>query len=284
MRLTVKAQLPGGSWQNPTYSPDVDGEWLLITIWHRDYNRGTASLHAINLKDTNKVVDVTHALDGKVNVSQPGCGSCWHPHGLVIFSSTVTGNDWPHTIKPDGSGLVKLPGDSEKYAGYEPTLAPNGRDFAFERHVAGEEGNGQIVAVINGETKELTSSDDDCRQPAWSPDGNHLAYQQFMGDDRVDAVVRDLTSGKDIRLTDQGEWTDITWHPDSKRVLVSADGGLWHITLASQKTELIVPCPHGIKYLGAPSWNMRGTRIAAEACDHDPDIAGSKSWIEMFDL
>jgi TolB protein len=272
-----------GSLQNPTISPD--GQWLLVTVWHGGYNDGEADLYAVNLSDLTKIVHVTRELSGCVNVSQPGLGSCWHKNGRVIFSSTKPGNDWPCTIKPDGTDFTVLPGYHASLAGYEPTFAPNGVDFAFQRHKAGQEKDGTIVAMVG--STPVTLAEPDSRQPAWAPNNNCVVYQRRDGKKwnlwLVDFDSKTRRVGSRLQLTDGDEFTDATWHPNGDRVLCSSDGGLYEVSPRADP-RLIAETKRPIKYLGAPSWSPDGNRIVAEADKHDDPEKGSGTWIELFTL
>src|SRR5258708_35020586 len=94
---------------------------------------------------------------------------------LATASSRFSGLD-------GGSRPQKVTSRSSQMA-YEPSFAPDGRSMVFESHEVGNSEHGRITLLEIGGSRyvELTGSDEDCRQPNWSPRGGFILYQKQVG-------------------------------------------------------------------------------------------------------
>src|SRR4029453_17932778 len=82
-----------------------------------------------------------------------------------------------------------------------------------------------IVDVDRGRTeREIKLKDlDEVLNPAWSPDGNKIAFSGLVGGFN-DLFVYDLQANTEKRLTnDQFAELDPTWSPDGKQLAFSTD-------------------------------------------------------------
>jgi Tol biopolymer transport system component len=97
--------------------------------------------------------------------------------------------------------------------------------------------------------------------PAWSPNGKHLAFRGYygQGDGQYDLYVIDTANCRIARLTHGLNGTSPSWSPDGSQIAI-ASGGI----------AAISPGGTGLRYLtrdtstavdGAPSWSRNG-RIA----------------------
>jgi TolB protein len=106
----------------------------------------------------------------------------WSPDGQwIAFNSDRDGNGNLWIIKPDGSGLrqvTDIPGISEY-----PTWSPDSSQIAFHctfgRILSNGTGDFEICVVnVDGTGLiQLTDTPGENKLPAWSPDGNKLAFQ-----------------------------------------------------------------------------------------------------------
>jgi hypothetical protein len=229
-----------GSLQNPAWS--LDGKSISLTVWKSGYNEGDADVVTYNL-DTKEVNVIA---TGGTNVSQPG--RCWTSAGIILSTDSFEQIDWPaiydfHSLKPITY--------QEGYAGYEPSWSPNNQKIVFERHVAGREGNGQIVIFDRlGDSFELLTSDTgDCRQPNYSNLGK-IVWQEHVGDE-----WRLIVDGKSTGILG----TDATFGP-MERLVYSDNAG----RLVAGNSIVIRDI-----YAGAPSW--KDNRIVFETSEGDPD-------------
>jgi dipeptidyl aminopeptidase/acylaminoacyl peptidase len=94
-----------------------------------------------------------------------------------------------------------------------PVLSPDGAKVAFAAL-------GDIyVMSIGGKPENITKDEYFDMDPAWSPDGRHLAYSSDKGGGLLQLWIRDMSTGRDrqlTRLTTQPPGA--TWSPDGKRI------------------------------------------------------------------
>ncbi len=270
-----------GSLQNAVWSPGADA--IVFTLFKGGYNKGPADLVIYNLKSG---VTKTLVSDNSDNINLPG--SAWN--GLtrqIIFSSSREPHDEIFVISEDGkSGKEKKITDRINRVAYEPSFSPDGKWVVFESHNLDVEGNGIITKYKidrAGPYQILTGTDDDCRQPNWSPDGRHIVYQRFENG-QWDLWVMD-TDGKNQRQITwgAGDKTDASFSPDSQWVVYSADGPTLkfaNLYIISVSCGDPVRVTHFDGYDGAPSWSPDGCKIAFESSPGDPEETfGTMIWV-----
>jgi eukaryotic-like serine/threonine-protein kinase len=147
-----------------------------------------------------------------------------------------------------------------------PTLAPDGKTFAFVSEAAGGEPDIFLQRVDGQAAINLTRSPGTAEtQPVFSPDGSFIAFR-VEGDDGG-IFVMGATGESRRRVTDSG-WNP-AWSPDG-RFLVFADeaigllpegriatSALWVVEIASGQTRRL-PVQDAVQ----PAWSPRGHRIA----------------------
>jgi eukaryotic-like serine/threonine-protein kinase len=155
-----------------------------------------------------------------------------------------------------------------------PALSPDGKSFAW---VSAASGNRDIyVQRVDGRTAINVTSDspDDDSEPAFSPDGSHIAFRSER--DGGGIFIMGATGESVRRLSDIGH--NPSWSPDGRRIAVSTagvdlrpqvhtvNGQLWIIDAASGAKRLVEHAPAS----GAgsdtdvvqPVWSPHGKRIA----------------------
>ncbi|HKR67175.1 MAG TPA: protein kinase [Thermoanaerobaculia bacterium] len=151
-----------------------------------------------------------------------------------------------------------------------PTLAPDGKSFAY---VSSQTGNRDIyVQRVDGRgTINITSdSPDDDSEPAFSPDGDQIAFRSERGGGGI--FVMGVTGESVRRLSDVGH--NPSWSPDGTQLVVSSavtemsphvhtrGGELWIIdTRTGAKRQLYDRVGEKADAL-QPSWSPHGQRIA----------------------
>jgi len=198
--------------RQPAWSPDGqsiafasqrDGNWELYIY---DLNMGTLT----------RVTD-DPAYDGN---------PAWSPDGeWLVYDSYHQNNMDIYVVKVDGSeGPYRL---TENAAlDYEPTWSPNGRFLSF---VSRRSGNPDLFimsldSVSDGTAVNLTDSPTLHEEsPAFSPDGNYLAYSEASsGVAMLHAIPLDgnvNAAGASRNLGQQGRWP--VWSPDSQTLLAA---------------------------------------------------------------
>ncbi len=145
-----------------------------------------------------------------------------------------------------------------------PSLSPDGRSLLF---VKSEDGNADIYLqrVGGGNPLNLThDSPADDTQPAFSPDGQQIAFRSEREGGGL--FVMGATGESVRRLTDDGY--NPSWSPDGQRIVFATEGvagplerrqtsQLWTIDLGTRERKLL---SRGDAV--QPSWSPHGQRIA----------------------
>ena len=97
--------------------------------------------------------------------------------------------------------------------------------------------------------------------PAWSPDGNHLA---FGNEGDVWVMAHDGTGLTQLTSIGASRIGEPVWSPDGSRIAVVIDSVL-HVVDATGSGSIAIPSDHGgwFSDFSPPSWSKNGTEIAA---------------------
>ena len=93
-----------------------------------------------------------------------------------------------------------------------------------------------LQRVDGDEAEQVTAGDGYDYQPDLSPDGRYLVFSRRL-DDAIELVIRDLKSGKESPLTQDGAGNlEARWSPDGKKIayVTTADSGNFHIAIADR--------------------------------------------------
>jgi len=188
---------------------------------------------------------------------------------LSIVAGFIAGSLWTRAPKPVPAAaiprsfqqLTEIP-ELEN----EPSLSPDGRRVVYVAEVRGRR-ELFLLRVGGRNSVPLTpdSSDDD-HQPAFSPDGEHIAFRSERAGGGI--FVMGSTGESVRRLTDFG--FDPSWSPDSREIVVSTisaigpnevtstAGDLWAIEIDSGERRKISSETRALD----PAWSPHGHRIA----------------------
>jgi TolB protein len=133
----------------------------------------------------------------------------------ILYSSSASGWVQIYIANLDGSGLKRI--SSSAAIEVEPKVNPKtGTEIAF---VSGRSGPQQIfrMNIDGGDVERLTNGEGEASNPAWSPDGAHLAFSWTRGYAAGDwnIFVMDVASRNFIQLThSEGRNENPSWAPD----------------------------------------------------------------------
>lgn len=195
--------------------------------------------------------------------------STWTPDGEYIiakkhFSSTRSlgaGEIWMFH-KSGGSGIQLVEKRNEQQDIGEPSVSPDGRYvyYSEDTYPGGffqynKDPNSQIYVIRrydreDGDIETVTGGNGGAARPQISPDGNTLAFVRRVRTKTV-LYLRDLESGLEKPLfqnlsKDQqeawaifGVYTNFNWTPDSKNIIVWANGKINKINTESGDSSII---------------------------------------------
>ena len=237
---------------------------LLGQLWLLPAEGGEAQAITDSVKENSEHLYPTFTADGKSVVFWDSSPTCW---GLTITS--ITGEDRKKLTKVSSRRDDLFPASSpvnskvafvrqrkllvadivEKTTPTEisingiqaagvtdPAWSPDGRHLAFvnARANAWSHAGGRLwqVSAKGGTAAPLTPEKLQTRSPAYSPDGQQIAYFALDEELRYQLRIQNLDGTKVKKLTDHEHSTPLClrWHPNSDELIYCAEGRLWRIS------------------------------------------------------
>lgn len=187
----------------------------------------------------------------------------WMPDGQYLvarkhFSSTRSlgaGELWMyHITGGDGIQLTKKKNDQQDLG--EPCISPDGKYVYYSEDMYpggyfqyNKDPNNQIYIIrryefAKGETEEIAGGGGGAVRPELSNDGKWLAFVKRVRDKSV-LYVRNLETGEERPVYDKlskdqqeawaifGVYSNFSWTPDNKHIIIWAQGKLWKVDVAA---------------------------------------------------
>ena len=160
---------------------------------------------------------------------------------LVAFAFTIN-------AQPPGGRAVHV--TLHEGTNMAAALSPDGRTLAIDLL-----GTLWTMPAAGGVAKPITDISMDARQPSWSPDGTHLAFQAYRSTTWQIWTIK--SDGTDLRPVTSGPYDDRepAWSPDGRRIAFSSDRSgsydVWLLTLATGDIKQITSAASNEFY---PSW------------------------------
>mgnify|MGYP005809852307 CR=1 FL=1 len=142
----------------------------------------------------------------------------------VLFSSTLSGTAQLYIANSDGSNLRRL--SNVRAIEVEPKVNPKtGAQIVF---VSGRSGPQQIykMSIDGADVERLTTGEGEASNPAWHPDGVHIAFAWTRGFEpgNWNIFIMDVTTRETLQLTHgRGRNENPSWSPDGLHLAFSSN-------------------------------------------------------------
>ena len=217
---------------DPSATPDGS---RIVFASDRDAN-GAPELYVMTGEGSGvRRLTTSNAPDSEADISPDG--------KKVVFERQLQAGIYSlHVVDVDSLRVTPL-----NILGVDPDWSPDGARIVFAARPVdlpptpvNPARNAQVnqIYVMNGNGTGLTRLTDlavDALEPAWSPDGRRIAYQQGGGND-AEIWLINSDGTHDVRLTNNRlQDEDPAWSPDSTRVLFHSNrgAGRWDVFVIS---------------------------------------------------
>jgi len=160
----------------------------------------------------------------------------------IVFSSNVAGrgDSQLYIANVDGGDLQRLTYSNS--IDVEPRVNPKtGSEIVF---VSGRSGTPQVyrMSIDGTDVQRLTNGEGDAVNPAWHPDGQHIAFSWTRGfaPGHYNIFVMDVATRQYVQLTHEtGRNENPYWAPDGRHLVFSSnrDGGTQIWTMLADGTQ-----------------------------------------------
>jgi Tol biopolymer transport system component/imidazolonepropionase-like amidohydrolase len=175
---------------------------------------------------------------------------------LLLVVTVVVACGFTITAQHDDTRTVHL--TLHEGTSMAAALSPDGRTIAIDLL-----GTLWTMPASGGVAKPITDISMDARQPSWSPDGTHIAFQAYRSSTWQIWTIR--ADGTELRAVTSGPYDDRepSWSPDGRRIAFSSDRSgsydVWLLTLATGDVRQLTADPSN---QFQPSWRHGSSEIA----------------------
>jgi TolB protein len=180
------------------------------------------------------------------------------PDGQRVLLASSAGSSSSQIMISSVNGSELRPLSSSRSIEVSPRVNPKtGAEIVF---VSGRGGTAQIykMNMDGADVVRLTSGEGEAHNPAWHPEGKHIAFAWTKGYDpgNLNIFIMDVATGKTVQLTHgAGRNENPVWAPDGRRLAFSStrsgSSQIW--TMLADGTSLRQLTSHGRNY--TPVWS-----------------------------
>ena len=280
-RNTLWTIPPGGGEQNKIIEETV-------RIWYPRWSGDGAAIYYLPGQDTTDLWKVRLDPDTGRAVGRPSVvltGLEMHywslsrdDKKLVYSKKTGHSNLWLVTL-PDGA--EGEPAETRQltsgtFQDSYPRLAPDGRQFAFERG-----GDIYVMPLDDGPARQLTFMESRESSPAWSPDGKWIAFASYAGG--TPRVWKIPARGGTPRPFEKTKLSGgfglrrrltIRWAPGSKILYQRPGNRNFHLLDPNTGEEAPLIKDDSVGWAAMSEYSPDGTRIAIRWARHESSTSG----------
>jgi Tol biopolymer transport system component/DNA-binding winged helix-turn-helix (wHTH) protein len=232
---------------SPSFSPD--GSQVAFG-WDGENNGAGFDLYA-KVIGTEKPLRLT-------NHPALWIGVAWSPDGRSIaVYRMVPGNGGIFLVPALGGPERKLASANDMWPPWAAiSWSPDGKQLAFVAHRASTHVNSNQLFLLSLDTLEQKPVETGCGNtydPAFSPNGDTLAYSCYQDDGHFSLNLKDLRTGRNTQLWSGVRWIHgVTWTHGGARIVFASSpgnsfhqgGDLWQISLGESATPEKIPAGH----------------------------------------
>ena len=186
------------------------------------------------------------------------------PRAKIAFTSVRDENSDIYVMDGDGDNQVRLTINPAR--DYDPSWSPDGYRIVFvsDRNRGIEQ---IFVMGSDGQNLKTLTTGSAHQQPAWSSDGEKIAYVRNKGGRQIWQMDADGSNRQ--QLTQIGKNSEPTWSPDGARIAYvsrrHSGQGIYVMDANGSNQKRLTP---NRNFTANPAWSPDGNWIAYEAVDN----------------
>jgi Tol biopolymer transport system component len=248
--------------QDPLWSPD--GRQISFT--------GSVHIDNTYYLDQIFLVDIESNITEQITEIDQNIGPSWSPDGEKIAFLSARDGSWAlYTMGIDGSTIEKHT-DGLGYID-QPFWSPVGNQIILSDRIS-MMADSEIIGIEMGSFGfvNLTNHESNDNQPAWSPDGEKIAFVSDR-DPAYKIYIMNPDGTNQKRLTESGGWEMLPrWSPDGSRIAFQLNiDGNWDIYIINTDGSGLTQITEHLAPDVSPVWSPDGDVIAFVSLRDDED-------------